>query len=73
MQQVISVIPRDETDNLLVPLNTRKIYPVPLLATQYRFLFTPVRWLPAGLKLRLWEYTGPEPDPALMQELFLLK
>ncbi len=73
LKQVISLVPSDETKDLVVPVNTRKIFVMPRLTSFYQLIFTPVSWLPAGLQLRISEYTGPEPDEALLKELMLMQ
>lgn len=62
-----------ESKSVVVPVNLQKIFVMPLLGDFYRLTFTPVQWLPKGLKLRLYEYTGPAPDDDLIKELLLLQ
>lgn len=67
-----SVVPAVEISSSVVPLNTQKIFTFGLVTDYYQLIFTPVSWLPAGLKVRLWEYTGVV-DQALINELLLIK
>lgn len=62
----------DELANFVVPLNARKIFPIPRVTGFYQIEFRPVDYLASGLRLRLWAYTGPEPDADLLRELGFL-
>lgn len=73
LQQTISLIPPEEPKSMRVPLNRQKIFVIPLLRDSYQLTFTPVVWLPEGLKLQIWEYTGPQPDSALMEQLSFMQ
>lgn len=42
-------------------LNSTELHIFPKLATEHRYRFEPVRWLPE-VTLGVWEYTGPETD-----------
>lgn len=72
IKQVSSVIPLVEISSFIVPLNTQKVFGLPLVTDTYQLIFTPVTWLPAGLKVRFWEYTGVV-DEALVNELLLIE
>lgn len=72
LSQTISLIPIEEPKSVRVPLNRRKIFALPLLKNSYQLTFLPVTWLPAGLNLQIWEYTGPQPDTALMHQLLIM-
>lgn len=48
------------------------MFGLPLLTNTYQLIFTPVTWLPAGLKVRFWEYTGAV-DEVLINELLLIQ
>ena len=62
-----------ELQNEVVPLNIQKIYSVSRITEFYQLEFRPVAWLPRGLRVRFWEYTGPEPDAGTLNELLFLK
>lgn len=72
LSQTISLIPAEEPKSVRVPLNRRKPFALPLLRNSYQLTFLPVIWLPAGLSLQIWEYTGPPPDAALIQQLLFM-
>lgn len=72
LKQMSSVIPAVEISSSVVPLNTQKVFAHSLVTDYYQLIFTPVSWLPAGLKVRFWEYTGVV-DQALINELLLIK
>lgn len=73
LRQSLSLSPLQETVSEIVPLNSQKNLILPLLAESYYLIFTPVQYLPAGLKIRLWEYTVPQPDAALLEQLKLMR
>lgn len=72
LSQTTSLIPAEEPKSVRVPLNRRKFFIMPLLRSTYELTFIPVPWLPAGLNLEIWEYAGPQPDAALMEQLKLM-
>lgn len=72
IRQVSSVISPNEITSRIVPLNTQKVFGLPLVSNPYQLIFTPVTWLPAGLKVRFWEYTGVV-NEALITELLLIE
>lgn len=72
IKQMSSVFPSSEITSRMVPLNTQKVFGLPLVTNTYQLIFTPVTWLPAGLKVRFWEYTGVI-DEALISELLLIQ
>lgn len=73
LQQTVSTIPIVEITALVVPLNRQKIFAVPRLYNTYSFVFTPVSWLKNGLRVRLWEYTGPPIEREFMEQLCFIK
>lgn len=72
IKQMSSIIPPNEITSRKVPLNTQKIFGLPLVTNTYQLIFTPVAWLPAGMRVRFWEYTGIT-DDALINELLLIE
>lgn len=73
--KVVSVVGvgGDELLNVTVPINTRKVFPMPRVTDFYQLIFQPVDYLPQGLQVWFYEYTGPEPDEKLFQELLLMQ
>lgn len=72
LYQTVSSIPIVETAALVVPLNRQKILAVPKLYENYSFIFTPVSWLKNGLRVKIWEYTGPAIEQEIMEQLLFI-
>lgn len=70
LRQVVNLVPAEETSSVVVPLNSRKVLPFPLLTNSYQLIFIPVDYLPSGLKLKVWEYTGSV-DAELLSQFYL--
>lgn len=71
LQQTISLLPVIEISSKVIPINRQKIIAFPLLTNNYHLVFIPVRWIPVGLKLQVWEYRGVVDSELLNQFLFI--
>lgn len=72
VQQVISLLPVTLISSRVIPLNKQKIIPLPLVNSAYQIIFTPVKWLTPGLRLKIWEYRG-EISTEILNQLLLIE
>ena len=74
LKQVSSVgIGGFELGSFVVPLNAEKIFALTKITSFYQLTFTPVTWLPNGLKIQIYQYTGFESNEELVKEFLFLK
>lgn len=71
VQQVISLLPVTVVTSKSVLLNKQKILPLPLVDSTYQIIFTPMKWLTPGLRLKIWEYQGEVSTETLNQLLLI--
>lgn len=71
IQQATSLLPVTVITSKVVLLNKQKILPLPLVSSTYQLIFTPVKWLTPGLRLKIWEYRGEVSTETLNQLLLI--
>lgn len=72
IQQSISLLPVIIITSKLALLNKQKVVAFPAVNPTYQLIFTPVKWLTPGLRMKIWEYNG-DVNFDLLNQFFLVE